>query len=243
MKIYIRPQLIRAISFDLDDTLYDNRPIIRHAEAATQQFLHQHYPKSKQWQLNHWHQFKRALLTRSPALKHDTSLARSVMLEQGLMALGYTATQAQSGAKAVLDEFILHRSQFTVSPAVIELLQSLKQHYRLIGITNGNVDHQRIGLGDVLEFVLHPGLAAKQKPAKDMFVQASQQLGLPLENILHVGDSATSDVDGARRAGCQAVWLNPGFGVTLPATSACHLPTIEINDIHALAALNELTFG
>ncbi|MFT5789546.1 MAG: HAD superfamily hydrolase (TIGR01549 family) [Shewanella sp.] len=242
MKVFIRPQAFSAISFDLDDTLYDNRPIIRKAEAASQQFLHQHYPKSRQWQLSDWHQFKMALLQQFPELRHDTSLARVVTLERGLLQLGYDAANAKAGAKAVLEQFVLHRSQFTVSKEVLELLNALKRRYRLIGITNGNVDHQRIGLEGIFEFVLHPGLGAKKKPAKDMFVQAAQTLGVSLESILHVGDSASSDVDGARRAGCQAVWLNPGFGVMVKAALQRQLPNIEIKDIQCLARLNEPTF-
>ncbi|QQX79787.1 HAD-IA family hydrolase [Shewanella sp. KX20019] len=239
MKVFIRPQSFSAISFDLDDTLYDNRPIIQKAEAASQQFLQQHYPKSKQWQLRDWHRLKFDLLKHAPDLRHDTSLARVVMLERGLLMLGYDAEVAKEGANAVLEQFILYRSQFAVSKEVVELLYALKQRYRLVGITNGNVDHQRIGLDGIFEFVLHPGQGVKQKPAKDMFVQAAQRLAIPPVNMLHVGDNAGSDVDGARRAGCQTVWLNPGFGAIRKATSQSHLPNIEIDDIQCLARLNE----
>lgn len=242
MKVFIKPQAFSAISFDLDDTLYDNRPIIQAAEAASQQFLHQHYPKSTKWRLSDWHQLKSDLLRQRPELRHDTSLARIVMLVHGLRALGYGAEVANTGAKAVLEQFILHRSEFKVSKEVIELLQSLKQHYRLVGITNGNVDHHRIGLAGIFEFVLHPGHDVQQKPAQDMFVQAAMKLAIPLASMLHVGDSASSDVDGARLAGCQAVWLNPGFGVMEKSALQRQLPTIEISDIHSLAVLNEPDF-
>jgi len=237
MKVFIRPQSFSAISFDLDDTLYDNRPIIQKAEAASQQFLQQHYPKSTQWQLSDWHRLKFDLLKQSPELRHDTSLARVVMLERGLLMLGYDAAVAKKGAKAVLEQFILHRSQFAVSNEVVELLHALKRRYRLVGITNGNVDHLRIGLDGIFEFVLHPGQGVKQKPAKEMFVQAAQRLDIPLARLLHVGDSAGSDVDGARRAGCQAVWLNPGFGSATIARAKMQVPHFQIQSIFQLEQL------
>ncbi|MEZ9196923.1 HAD-IA family hydrolase [Shewanella sp. 10N.286.54.B9] len=238
MKIYLRPQPFSVISFDLDDTLYDNRPIIRQAEAASQQFLNQQYPKSQAWQIGDWHRLKLTLIKQHPQLRHDPSLARQAMLECGLVELGYDAHTAKAGATAVFDHFVLHRSHFSVSKQVLELLARLKQRYRLIGVTNGNVDYQRIGLGEMLEFVLHPGQGFKQKPAADMFIQAASRLDIPLEQILHVGDSANSDVAGARQAGCQAVWLNPGFGADMLSVAGKYLPHIQIKSIFQLEQLN-----
>ncbi|ABV85709.1 HAD-IA family hydrolase [Shewanella pealeana] len=234
MKIYIRPQAFEAISFDLDDTLYDNRPIIRRAEAEMQQFLHHAYPKSTKWQFDDWRKLKLSLFRLYPELRHDTSLARLVMLEHGLKKLGYDEKLAKAGANAGLEHFVKHRSHFKVSDEVVELLTQLKQKYRLIGITNGNVDHQGIGLAEVFEFVLHPGQGYKQKPSSDMFALAAKKLDLPLSNILHVGDSGKSDVDGARRAGCQSVWLNPGFSVTEKSSANGQLPHIEIDSLQQL---------
>jgi len=234
MKLFIRPEAFSVISFDLDDTLYDNRPIIRQAEAASQQFLNQQYPKSQAWQIGDWHRLKLTLIKQHPQLRHDPSLARQAMLECGLVELGYDAHTAKAGATAVFDHFVLHRSHFSVSNPVLELLAKLKQNYRLIGITNGNVDYQRIGLGGLLEFVVHPGQGFKQKPAADMFVQAAKQLNIPLRQILHVGDSAMSDVVGARQAGCQAVWLNPGFGADALTKLENNLPHMQIDSIFQL---------
>ncbi len=238
MKLFIRPEAFSVISFDLDDTLYDNRPIIRQAEAASQQFLNQQYPKSQAWQIGDWHRLKLALIKQHPQLRHDPSLARLVMLECGLVELGYDVSTAKAGALAVFEHFAMHRSHFSVSKQVLELLARLKQRYRLIGVTNGNVDYQRIGLGEMLEFVLHPGQGVKQKPAADMFIQAASRLDIPLEQILHVGDSANSDVAGARQAGCQAVWLNPGFGADMLSVAGKYLPHIQIKSIFQLEQLN-----
>ncbi|WP_028767908.1 HAD-IA family hydrolase [Shewanella fidelis] len=237
MKIYIRPQAFQVISFDLDDTLYDNRPIIVAAESELLSFLQQHYPKSTKWQFADWRRLKLALFKESPELRHDTTVARLTMLERGLLQLGYDAQTAKAGAKAGLEHFVKHRSHFKVSTEVIELLAQLKQKYRLIGITNGNVDHQRIGLEGLFEFVLHPGLGHPQKPAATMFELAGNKLQLPLNKILHVGDSAKSDVYGARRAGCQAIWLNPGFGVIDKSSAYGVLPHIEISSVLQLRQL------
>jgi putative hydrolase of the HAD superfamily len=46
------------------------------------------------------------------------------------------------------------------------------------------------------------------KPAAAIFAAAARQLGLPLEKILHVGDSLEHDFRGAQAAGCHALWLD-----------------------------------
>ncbi len=48
------------------------------------------------------------------------------------------------------------------------------------------------------------------KPAPGIFLEAARTLGVPTENILHVGDDLESDFRGARAAGLQAAWLRRG---------------------------------
>lgn len=237
MRCYQRPQDIQGISFDLDDTLYDNQPYIAKAEAELIQFLHREFPRALPWQTQDWRAIKLELLQQNPQLAHDTTAARLATLQYGLARLGYSAAEAQRGAHAGLACFRFHRSDFQVSAEIVALLHHLRQRFRLIGITNGNVDHQRIGLGDVFEFVLHPGQGVQMKPARDMFELACARLHLPLGQLLHVGDSLHADVRGARLAGCQSVWLNPGAGRSGIAPSSGLLPHLEIATLEPLLAL------
>ncbi|MEC4726168.1 HAD-IA family hydrolase [Shewanella sp. D64] len=237
MRCYINPNKIGAISFDLDDTLYDNRPIILRAEAELERFMHHAYPLTTQFKRVDWFAFKRNLLKGRPELCHDTGLARIVVLTQGLCHLGYSIEEAEIGARKGLNCFLKHRSDFTVSKPVLALLQALAQKYPLVGITNGNVDAERIGLDSLLDFVLSPGDGLRMKPAPDMFNIAIDRLNISATNLLHVGDSHSSDVMGARLAGCQSVWLNPGFGVTEAGEVKGSLPHIEISNIEELRLL------
>ncbi|BAJ03805.1 HAD-IA family hydrolase [Shewanella violacea] len=237
VQVYIRPQAYQGISFDLDDTLYDNAPIIRAAEASLLQFLHQTYRETRRWQRDDWISLKTSLIQNQPDLAHDTTAARLSMLEQGLLMLGYSTEDAEVGAVAGLNHFLHKRSDFRVSRPVINLLRDLSLKYPLIGITNGNVDADKIGLGDVLSFVLHPGKGTRMKPYADMFNIACRRLDIPLASLLHVGDSHGSDVMGARMAGCQSVWLNPSFGRDKTLRFGRLLPHVEIENIHELQGL------
>lgn len=234
MRCYLRPQNIQAISFDLDDTLYDNLPHILNAEAELLGFLHSAFPLTQAWQSHDWRRLKLQLLQQDSELAHDTGAARLATLHQGLLQLGYSASDAVSGAEQGLACFYFHRSHFKVSDEVLGLLKQLARHFRLIGITNGNVDVERIGLGDAFEFVLHPGHGVHMKPAKDMFNLACSRLNIAPQHLLHVGDSMNADVRGARLAGCQSVWLNPSFGRVDSLPIAALLPHLEIASLDAL---------
>ncbi|MCT7943079.1 HAD-IA family hydrolase [Shewanella holmiensis] len=206
---YQRLKPFKAISFDLDDTLYDNQPIIANAVKQSFALLHRDYPASAQWTTKDWLQCKLAQQALHPELKHDTSAARYTMLREGLLQLGYNETQATQGAQAGLACFQHYRSDFKVAEDVIAILQTLKTRFTLVGITNGNVDASRIGLSQVLEFVLHPGYGVKMKPHSDMFTLACKQLAILPSELLHIGDHPHSDIVGAKMVGCQTVWLNP----------------------------------
>ncbi|NUU79835.1 HAD family hydrolase [Paenibacillus xylanilyticus] len=46
------------------------------------------------------------------------------------------------------------------------------------------------------------------KPRTEMFNEALAKYDLSRNDVIHIGDSLTSDVQGAQNAGIQAVWLN-----------------------------------
>lgn len=245
IRCYLKPTAIKALSFDLDDTLYDNRPVIHRAEKAFLAFMQHGFPplahasrvRDDAWQVGFWQDAKRTVLELTPQLAHDVTQLRWHSLYHCLLALGYSNMQATTGADAGLACFIDYRSDFRVSTDIIQLLHDLSQSMRLIAITNGNVDAVRIGLGEIFEFVLHPREHLRMKPHQDMFSLACEKLAITSSQLLHIGDSAKADVQGARRAQCQSAWLNPQFGEREPRTMSGQLPHIELSSIHDLRLL------
>ncbi|WP_445776562.1 HAD-IA family hydrolase [Shewanella sp.] len=233
---YQRLQPFKAISFDLDDTLYNNRPYVTHATEQLFELINRLYPATTAWRSEQWQQLKHHLFTLRPELAHDTSAARYAMLHQGLLHFGYSETQASQGAQLGMDCFHHHRSDFTVASDVLAVLQQLGQQFPLIGITNGNVDSRRIGLSELMQFVLHPGHGVKMKPHSDMFTLACKQLVIEPSQLLHIGDHPLSDIAGAKMAGCQSIWLNPCMQQK-HKTAQTVLPHVEINQLTLLLRL------
>ncbi|EWH09100.1 HAD family hydrolase [Catenovulum agarivorans DS-2] len=220
MQIYRRLQPIKAISFDLDDTLYNNVPVIRHAEKKLLEFVNQQlsgagYPSldNAQW-LAHKHAFSQ----RNLQLAHDVSALRQAFLLQFFTQHGIP--KPKESAQQAYQLFFQYRNNINVSESIVAQLIALKPHYPLIAITNGNAEPDLIGLSGIFDLVLRPRNHLRMKPAADLFVEASRLLTLKAQQILHVGDSEITDVAGAIRSGCQSVWFNPEqrhfSGPTLP---------------------------
>ncbi len=127
-------------------------------------------------------------------------------------------------------------------PGARETLDWLRERgYGLALITNGTAATQRgrleiSGLGAYFAQVFLSEELGAAKPARAFFDQVYASLGRPdPRGLLVVGDSLTSDIQGANAAGWDSCWLNPGGWENLSPAR----PTYEIPSIGRLPALLE----
>ena len=208
MQLYKALAPIQVLSFDLDDTLYDNRPVLLAAEQAMLHSLQQQLAPELHKPLNYWSQQRWQLGQQQPDIRHDIGRWRMLGIEAGLVQLGLATCEAGEIAEAAYQAFWQARTKITIAPEVRRLLVQLASRYQLIAITNGNACIQRMGLDDLFQFSLQAGPDGKMKPFPDLFLAAAKRLQLPPQQILHIGDSHRADVMGALKAGCQAAWLD-----------------------------------
>jgi putative hydrolase of the HAD superfamily len=95
------------------------------------------------------------------------------------------------------------------------LLDAIAPDIRLALITNGASDTQRaallaLGVEHRFDAVIVSGEVGIAKPEPEIFELALDTLGAPAEQAWHVGDNPVIDVAGAKAAGLTAVWLNRG---------------------------------
>ncbi|MGS3183381.1 HAD-IA family hydrolase [Aeromonas taiwanensis] len=234
MQFYRRWQPVAAISFDLDDTLYDNGPAIARAEQWMLSHLRSEYLATAMLDKPRWLALKRQLLLSRPELRDDVSLARLHGIHEALVQGGMAPSQAALEAETVFAGFLAERSKIEVSDETHALLAQLAGRYPLAVITNGNLDLVQAGLADYFTLVCKAGAGARMKPAPDMFMQVQAALGLAPDRILHVGDHPETDVLGARLHGFRAAWLNER-GQSWQSLSL--LPDVELGALHELAGL------
>ncbi|MBZ9613809.1 HAD-IA family hydrolase [Rheinheimera maricola] len=222
---------ISVLSFDLDDTLYDNKPVIAAAEQAMLNALAQHASVTKNLHNEFWWQQRRLLANTTPDIRHDIGRWRLLGIEAGLVSLGLAQCEASDIAELAYQAFLAERTRISVSSQVKQLLSALAQRYKLIAITNGNACINKMGIGELFEFSLQAGPDGRKKPYADLYLAAAERLQVKPSAILHIGDSHRADVMGALNAGCQAAWLDH-YGSVVPV-----LPHIRFENILEISSI------
>jgi HAD superfamily hydrolase (TIGR01549 family) len=200
---------IKALSFDLDDTLWDGMQVIIKAENAMHQWMVHNTPEvfeqfSKQALQDH----KIAFFNNNPLLKNKLSVARKEYLVALFSQLNYS--DYQSKATTCFETFYQARQQVELFDGVTETLTKLKKNYRLVAITNGNADIHLTGLGDYFEFCLNAEDFVRPKPHPEIFQAALLRLKIQPEHCLHIGDHPNHDMFGAYELGVKTCWLKDG---------------------------------
>ena len=222
--------MIRCITFDLDDTLWAVDPVIQQANETLFTWLEQHAPEfTRCYQLRDLVELRRTVLNKLPHIAHSVSLIRYHQLHHGLIHAGYDSADAELLAERAFEVFLQARQQVVFFEHAREVLLQLKeQGYRLGALSNGNADIHRVGLSDVMDFQFSADQVGEMKPHPLMFQQMLQHTGLKPEEVIHVGDNPSHDIDGAHGAGLFSVWVN------FPKKGTCSLATEEIGCLSEL---------
>ena len=197
---------IKAISLDLDDTLWPIWPTIERAEKALHDWLVEHAPMaaalfSSPGALREIRDYMGAS---KPELKHDLSALRRESIRLAL----YRAGENPLLADPAFDVFFLARQQVDLFEDARPALDFLAQRFPLVSISNGNADLVRMGLDSLFVASISAREFGVGKPDPRIFHAAAGAVELTPESLLHVGDDATLDALGAINAGMQAAWVN-----------------------------------
>ncbi len=200
--------MIRCITFDLDDTLWDVRPALILAEQAQNAWLNTHYPQALKGRSDgDILSLKRTVLRDDPDLRHNISLFRQRFIQRLLTDVGVGTGEAERASEGAFAAFIDRRNDVELFPFSDSVLTTLGKSYRLGALTNGNADVFKTPIGHHFEFALQAEQVGAAKPASALFDRARELTNLSHHEILHVGDSHDHDVVGAQRAGIDCIWF------------------------------------
>ena len=196
---------VRAVCFDLDNTLWDVWPVIMRAEQKMYDFLAERYPRVV---ANMTMEMMRAAREQTaaahPQMRHDFTFLRKQTLREHAKEFGY--------AEAMVDEpfeaFIQARNQVDLYPDVVPALEQLRARYRLFTASNGNADIDKIGLAHFFERTVNARLVGALKPDPAIFHKVIEGTDLQAHEVVYVGDDPLLDVEGARGAGMHAIWID-----------------------------------
>lgn len=198
----------KFIYFDLDDTLLDHRS----AEAAALKDLHQHFSlfegispdklidvyhevNSKQW----------TLYSQGDVSREDLQRNR---FEQTLQKLGLD----DSRYKEVGDYYMqCYRNHWQWIDGAEEAYREVLKNYPVGILTNGFAETQKLkfekfDLHNSADHVVVSEEVGVLKPHPKVFEHATELAGVAAGEILYVGDSFTSDIEGGSQFGWNTAW-------------------------------------
>lgn len=197
---------IRAISLDLDDTLWPVWPTIARAEEALHTWLAQHAPAAAALGQDRevLRQIRQQVQQDWPHRRHDLAALREEAIRRLLVQSG----EPQGLAPAAFEVFHAERQRVELFDDAMPLLLHLAARYPLMAVTNGTADVHRVGLGQWFAHAVNAPTLGCAKPDPGIYQHAARLAGLDPHQVLHIGDDAHLDAWGARNAGMACVWVN-----------------------------------
>lgn len=223
---------IRAITIDLDDTLWPIAPTIERAEKALRDWLADHAPQAVLWceDAARQQELRRQVRVNRPDLAHDLGAQRREAIRLALLHAGEDPALDQ----AAFEVFYDMRQRVDLYDDALPALQFLSDRFPVVALSNGNADVDRVGIGRFFSAAISMRSAGIGKPHAPIFHAAADLAGVAVGDVLHVGDDAHLDGVGGLEAGMQVAWVNRPGGVWTPEP---HVPHITVSNLTQLCAI------
>ena len=197
--------LIKAVLFDLDDTLWPIVPVIIRAETVLHEWLLTHAPSvAQKFTIDSLRARRGALMAANPRYQIDLWALRHALLTEAFIVSG------EDAAKVDLAMVVFSQARNAVTPFddVVPTLQRLNGRVALGTISNGFADLDAIGLAHHFQVSVAAHRLGSAKPDPAIFHAACDALEVKPAEAVYAGDDLLLDVEGAQKAGLRAVWIN-----------------------------------
>lgn len=197
---------IKLVSFDLDNTLYDNGPVIKLAEQKSQDFLRSEFTRQGQiFDYQKFLHFRNELISSESDLQLADKSHYENLSFLRLQVLTKCCGHLEN-SKAIVDEaleiFLNYRNSVLIEEQMISMLRRLSQNYTIVSVTNGNCDAAQLTIAESFSKNYSPVQGFRAKPHPQMLEQIFKDFELRPEQVLHIGDQMDSDAQAAKNSGC-----------------------------------------
>ncbi|XP_057704644.1 N-acylneuraminate-9-phosphatase [Corythoichthys intestinalis] len=238
---------VKAIIFDLDNTLIDTNGAGRFAIQKTHALLKTTLALDDDTITNICEKFKQKLLQE----KFDPAAGRSIdELRVGHWdeSIKESMDSCSTPTLAAQCYYMWKNSRLELlclSPEICNLLKQLRRKYKLLLLTNGNSQTQRekveaVGCEAFFDRIVVGGDYAEQKPYPSIFRLCFDLLQVEAQDCIMVGDSLDTDIQGGFMAKVRAtVWINnSGDAVPVGAVKPDYILSTVLDLDDVLAELN-----
>ncbi|MBN2375766.1 MAG: HAD family hydrolase [Sedimentisphaerales bacterium] len=189
---------VRAVVFDLDDTLYPEVDYVR----SGFQCVANHLAKGE-WTADGIFELLWSAFSQGPKDRVFNTVLEQLGRDDN--------SETIAGLVALYRE---HCPQLQLAPETIDILDQLKQDYRLGLLSDGFLPAQQLkvealGLGKWFDKIIFTEQLGREfwKPATKAFEMMSDALGCPPESCVYVADNVSKDFIGPNQLGWQSIRL------------------------------------
>lgn len=203
---------VKAVIFDLDDTLYSEKEYVQSGYRAVAKYMPQiEAMESKLWQ----------------AFQDGKAAIDTVLEEEGI----YTPEMAAE----CLEVYRFHEPIIHLYGGVVELFAELRRRGIRIGIlTDGRPEGQRnkikaLGLDKLVDEIVvtdEIGGTIFRKPCDIPFRIMQRKIGVPFEAMVYVGDNPQKDFIAPHRLGMKSLWYENEDGLYRASSSVAKITEI-----------------
>ncbi|MCE2402468.1 HAD family hydrolase [Candidatus Poribacteria bacterium] len=214
--------MIKAVFFDLDNTLCDSDTAWRLAVKETFDLFSKHEPEvSKEALTKAWTTVHQELFQQLDAGKCSMAEVRDSRFPYLFKELNLSPGEITEELNDFLSTRYLTSLSLYEDVTVLEELHA----YHVGIITNGAHDEhtdsqlskvRHLGLTERIQSLTISGEIGVRKPNFEIFKVACEHANVLLKEAMLVGDSIQNDIIGANRAGMTSVLIDRNLGVSIP---------------------------
>ncbi|MBO0451407.1 HAD family hydrolase [Candidatus Enterococcus murrayae] len=204
--------MIKAVVFDLDDTLYQQEvPFTKAIKKVFPQFIKEDLTDLfKLFRTISDHLYEQTK-------QKDAETVRALNYQRLSKAMEeiFRIQLTESLVDSFEAEYTQQLQQICLTDSLKSVLQDMAENYELGIITNGYTKRQNLKLNALeinkiipFENILISENVGIEKPDRRLFDQMAQILKNEPKELLYIGDSYKNDVLGAKQAGWQTWWFN-----------------------------------
>ena len=203
--------MLKAVVFDLDNTLYD----YTNANAVAEPYMLEYAARKYSMEVEKFHQAWQEGKEITKELLPDTGAkhSRSLYFQHALEVLGINPIgDAWELGELFWQKFVENIQPYPGAVAMLERLKSQGIKTAICTDMTADVQHlklTKLGLKPYLDALVASEENGMEKPHGRMFQLALDKLGAKPEESVMVGDSLPKDVRGGRSIGMAAMWKHP----------------------------------
>ncbi|SRR5579883_1440519 len=228
--------MLKAVLFDVDDTLFDHRYSSRSALAALQQKYPSHLSmvpldEIEAHNLRILNEIHIDVLAGS--LSIDNARAKRFATLLGIYGMSLSPEESLTVGGWYRAQY---EASWRATPGATMVLEALRNRGITVGVVTNNLvaeqtqKLEQCGLAPLVDSVTISEEAGCTKPDERIFQIALERVKSAPQQALMVGDSWNNDIIGARNAGIQAIWYNcynePSPDVRVPQVTS-------LSELHA----------